>query len=166
MSVVKFVYKLLSKVLRHFLRVEGEWVDYKQITVATVTQIGAVATTLDKRYKVLTLDKWKEIIKTDTLNETKKWKKDVFDCDNFALVFSAHCAEFHEVNSAGIAVGTIYDANTLNKIGKHAYNILAVKEGDQLVLYLYEPQTDGLTVASKKTKLGNWVYETEVVVFG
>ena len=166
MAVVKYIYKLLSKILRHFLRVEGEWVDYKQIEVATVTQIGAVVFTLDRKYKILTLDKWKEIIESDTLNETKKWKKDVFDCDNFALVFSAHCAEFYEVNSAGIAVGAIYDANTLEKVGKHAYNILAVKEGDQLVLYLYEPQTDGLTVAGKKTKLGNWIYETEIVVFG
>ena len=118
------------------------------------------------RDRVLTLDEWNQIIQSDTLNVAKKWKKDVFDCDNFAIAFSAHCAEYYEVNSAGIAVGKVRDADTLEEVGKHAYNILAVKENEELVLYLYEPQTDGLAKAGRQVKLDSWIYETEVVVFG
>ena len=163
--IKRCVYKLLTKLLRFLLRVEGEWVTNKQILLVTATQLKAIAITLDEKYKVLTLDQWKQIIQSDTLNETKRWKKNVFDCDNFALVFSAHCSEFYEVNSCGIAIGTVYNAYTNEKIGEHAYNVLAVKENDELVLYLYEPQTDELTKAKKRAKLGNWIYDTKVVVF-
>jgi len=170
LAIVEKIYKMSVKVLRwmlrHFLRVSGDWVSHMQLYHAVMLQVGAAPVMLDSRYKVLTLDEWERIIQSDVLDSTKEWKKDVFDCDNFAIAFSAHCAEYYEVNSAGIAIGTVRDADTLEEVGKHAYNILAVKENDELVLYLYEPQTDGLAKASRQVKLGNWVYETEVVVFG
>jgi len=87
----------------------------------------------------------------------------VFDCDDFAIVFKAHVSEFYELNSVGIAIGKVYDVNTLKFIGYHAYNVIIVKDKDYAV-YLFEPQTDGLTKADKRTKLGNWIYETEWVL--
>ncbi len=166
MVVLQKLLYLAVKCLRKFLRVKGAWATYRQIQLATITQLEAAAITLDSRYKVLTLDEWKQIIQSDTLNISKKWKKDVFDCDNFALVFSAHCAEFYEVNTAGIAVGKVKDANTDEYIGRHAYNVLAVREGNEVVMYVYEPQTDELGKASRHTRLGDWIYETEFVIFG
>lgn len=165
-KVFKVLVKILKRMLKHFLKVNGDWVDWRLLQLAVVTQLGTAAITLDQKYKVLTLDEWKQIIRSDTLNITKKWKKDVFDCDNFAITFNAHCAEYYEVNTAGIAIGTIKHAGTLKNLGKHAYNILAVKENNELVLYLYEPQTDGLVKAGKQVRLGNWIYETEIVIFG
>lgn len=165
-KICEILIRVLKWILKYFLRVSGDWADWRQLQVAVASQLGAAAITLDERYKVLTLDKWCQIIESDTLNVVRKWKKDVFDCDNFAIAFSAHCAEYYEVNSAGIAIGTVRDADTLEKVGKHAYNILAVKEDEELVLYLYEPQTDGLAKAGRQVKLGSWIYETEVVVFG
>ena len=165
-KMCEILIRVLKWILKHFLRVSGDWADWRQLQVAVASQLGAAAITLDEKYKVLTLDEWSQIVQSDTLNVVKKWKKDVFDCDNFAIAFSAHCAEYYEVNSAGIAIGTVRDADTLEEVGKHAYNILAVKENDELVLYLYEPQTDGLAKAGRQVKLGSWVYETEIVVFG
>jgi len=165
-KICEILIRVLKWILKRFLRVSGDWADWRQLQVAVVSQLGAAAITLDEKYKVLTLDEWNQIIQSDTLNVAKKWKKDVFDCDNFAIAFSAHCAEYYEVNSAGIAVGKVRDADTLEEVGKHAYNILAVKENEELVLYLYEPQTDGLAKAGRQVKLDSWIYETEVVVFG
>ena len=87
----------------------------------------------------------------------------MFDCDDFAIVFKAHVAEFYEINSVGVAIGKVYDANTLRFIDYHAYNVIIVKDNDCSV-YVYEPQTDGLAKADKRTKLGNWIYETKWIL--
>jgi len=118
---------------------------------------------LDGKYKLVSLDTWKRIIQSDTLNLTKKWHRDVFDCDDFAIVFKAHVSEFYEINSVGIALGRIYDAKTNEFIGYHAYNLI-VAENEDIELYVYEPQTDELAKAEKRTKLDNYIYETDMVI--
>jgi len=118
---------------------------------------------LDGKYRLVNLDTWKRIIQSDTLNLTKMWHRDVFDCDDFAIVFKAHVSEFYEINSVGIALGKIYDAKTDEYIGYHAYNIIVAKNGG-IELYVYEPQTDELVKAEKRAKLGNRIYETDMVI--
>jgi len=164
--ITEILYKILKWVIKRVLTVDGEWVDWKQLSIAVATTLGCAPICLDQKYKLITLDDWKEIIKSDTLNITKEWKQDVFDCDNFAITFNAHCAEFYEVNTAGIALGKLYDAYTLEFLGNHAFNVLVAKKDNQLKLYVYEPQTDELAEASKKTKVGDKIYEVEAVIFG
>ena len=166
MSIVWRIYKIIGDLVRYFIGIDGEWVSSFYLEGLVHENIGCKVIFLDGRYKVPTIDVWRKIIKADILDKVKKWREDVFDCDNFALVFSAHCAEFYGVNTAGIALGNVYDANTLELVGYHAYNVLVAKEDGKIVLYIYEPQTDGLAKASKKTRLGDWIYETEKIIFG
>lgn len=173
MRLVRLVYRLYGKILglfgvivRRLTRVVDGWADYVAIRTAVAVQIGAVPICLDEKYRVPTLDEWVEIINSDRLNEEKEYMKDVFDCDNFAIVFSAHCSEKYNINSAGVAAGRIYSAKTGEFLGLHAYNLLVVDEDSHVVLYLYEPQTDEYVRAESRTKLGNFIYETMYVVFG
>lgn len=173
MRLIRFIYRLYGKVLgllgvlvRRRTRVVDGWVDSIAIETAVITQIGAIPICLDERYRVPTICEWVDIIKSDKLSRKKKYIRDVFDCDNFAIVFSAHCSEGYNINSAGIAVGRIYNAETGKFLGLHAYNILAANKDSYVRLYLYEPQTGGYVVADSKTKLGSLIYETMCVVFG
>ena len=158
--------KLLYKLLKRTFGVKGEMVFNSVINTRLVSTLGCKTMLLDLWYKVVDLNTWKEIIQSDTLNSIKKWKRDVFDCDNFAIVFMAHVEELYEINSVGLAIGKIYDANSNKLVGYHAFNVIVVKEGNDLEVYLYEPQTDGLAKASKRTKLGNWLYEVDWVIMG
>lgn len=158
--------KLLYKLLKRAFRVEGEMVFNSVINTKLVSTLGCKTMLLDLWYKVADLNTWKEIIQSDTLNLIKKWKRDVFDCDNFAIVFVGHVNELYEINSVGLAIGRVYDVNTGKFVGYHAFNVIVVKEGDDLEVYVYEPQTDGLAKASKRTKLGNWLYEVDWVIMG
>lgn len=162
-KLIVLLQRLLLKLIRRKYKIGNDWVNNSYVTLLLKQTIGCKVKILDLYYRVVDLETWKKIIQSDTLNLTKKWHKDVFDCDDFAIVFKAHVAEFYEINSVGVAIGRVYDANTLEFIGYHAYNVIIVRDDDCNV-YLYEPQTDGLAKADKRTKLGNRIYETEWVL--
>jgi len=126
-------------------------------------QIGCEYWLWDGKYWFTSLEAWKRIVTSDKLNETKQYKLDRFDCDNFAIAFSAHVAENYDLNSAGIAIGAVLDKD--NKLlGYHAYNCLIVKNGDKTELWLYEPQTDHMNKASRETVMGGVVYRTDLII--
>jgi len=158
--------KLLYKLIKRVFRVEGEKVSWIVINTKLTSVLGCDTMLLDSWYKVVDLDTWKEIIQSDLLNLTKKWKKEVFDCDNFAITFVGHVSELYEINSVGIALGKVYDASSNKLVGYHAFNVIVVKEDKDLGIYVYEPQTDGLAKASRRTKIGNWIYEVDLVIMG
>jgi len=158
--------RLLYKLLKRTFRVKGEKVSWIVVNTKLTSVLGCDVMLLDNWYKVVDLNTWKEIIQSDVLNLTKKWKKEVFDCDNFAITFVGHVNELYEINSVGIALGRVYDANSNKLIGYHAFNVIVVKEGKDLEIYVYEPQTDGLAKADKRTKLSNWIYEVDLVIMG
>ena len=166
MKITKFLYRLAISWIKNRYKIHGEWAEDKLLYATVIDQLRCVPILLDRRYRVTTLDKWKEIIESDTLNEIKKWKKDVFDCDNFALAMVAHVNEVYELNSIGFAIGTVKKPSTLEEVGKHAYNVIAAKDNGKLTLYILEPQNDEIVLATPKARLRNYIYETEVVVFG
>jgi len=162
-KLIYYLTKILSRIAKTIHRIE----DFEEFGVyihgIIKYRLKCNVILLDGKYKLVSLDTWKKIIRSDTLNLTKKWHRDVFDCDDFAIVFKAHVSEFYEINSVGVALGRIYDVKTNKYVGCHAYNLIVAKNGS-IELYVYEPQTDELVKAEKRTKLGNCIYETDVVI--
>lgn len=89
---------------------------------------------LDAEFTALPLQVWQKIIKFTNVNNVK-YISSKRDCDNFAIGFAGQCSLRFGVNGAGIVVDIS---------GKHAYNCILVKElGEDLVVKVLEPQTDG-----------------------
>ena len=162
-KLIYYLTKILSRIVKIIHKIEDFEESGVYIHGLIKYRLKCNVIPLDGRYKLVSLDTWKKIIQSDTLNLTKKWHRDVFDCDDFAIVFKAHVSEFYEINSVGVALGRIYDVKTNKYVGCHAYNLIVAKNGS-IELYVYEPQTDELVKAEKRTKLGNCIYETDVVI--
>ncbi|MCD6148176.1 lectin MOA-related protein [bacterium] len=162
-KLIYYLTKILSRIVKIIHKIEDFEESGVYIHGLIKYRLKCNVIPLDGRYKLVSLDTWKKIIQSDTLNLTKKWHRDVFDCDDFAIVFKAHVSEFYEINSVGVALGRIYDAKTSKYIGYHAYNLIVAKNGN-IELYVYEPQTDELVKAEKRARLGNCIYETDMVI--
>jgi len=99
---------------------------------------------LDRDYYTVDFDTFKRIIEWDW-TDTRKYILDLFDCDKFAIYFKSRVAIEFKVNA--IAVVLDYSSG-------HAYNVVILKDGDQVKWYIYEPQTDELfTFESRDTRL-------------
>jgi hypothetical protein len=113
----------------------------------------------DSKIKYVNIDTWKKIIRNDFTNRIKYFA-DYFDCDNYAVLFSSMINIFYGLNSAGVALGKVFDKNG-NLMGYHAYNILYADDN----VYCYEPQDDTIKVADKKTDMDWAIYETDILIY-
>jgi hypothetical protein len=87
---------------------------------------------LDGTYYTTDLETFKKIIDWDW-TDTRQYISDVFDCDKFAIYFKSRIAIDYHINAIGVVLD--YDS-------EHAYNILIIKDKDQVYWRIYEPQTD------------------------
>ncbi|UCG55014.1 MAG: hypothetical protein JSV32_02010 [Dehalococcoidia bacterium] len=116
----------------------------------------------DLKYYVANWQDWQKIIKYEWVNK-REYYSDRFDCDNFAFYFAANVAYMFNLNSAGVAYGSIYNKDTGKYINRHAFNmIVAIYEG-KLQLIAYEPKKDYSTLVLKGQKIimGNWEYRPD-----
>ena len=127
-------------------------------------QIKAPAWLWDSSYYYFTLDDFRTVVTRDFIDKLK-WLTDVFDCNNFATLFSSIMAVIFGCNSAGIALGACLDKNTRKIIGYHAYNCLPLESDGKVELYLYEPQDDYLNKAQKETDMGWAIYRTDLIIW-
>ncbi len=152
-DIIKTVYKLNPKV---FTR--GEVLTF----LSDQTGIPARSISLaDEKFYVETIDKIYQIIEFDLLDQ-EEYHADWFDCENFALLFSARTALIYKLNSLGTAFGNIYDPATNKLLFRHGFNLILAHENGILKLKTYEPQTDE-TMDYKKgegsiSKLLSWKY--------
>ncbi len=132
-NIIKTVYKLNPKV---FTRAEV------LAFLSNQTGIPAYSISLaDEKFYVETIDKIYQIIEFDLLDQ-EEYHADWFDCENFALLFSARTALIYKLNSLGTAFGNIYDPITNKLLFRHGFNLILAHENGILKLCLYEPQTD------------------------
>jgi hypothetical protein len=89
---------------------------------------------LDGNYYTVDSNTFKRIIEWDW-TDTRKYLVDLFDCDKFAMYFKSRIAIEFKIN----AIAVILDYSSA-----HAYNLVILKDGNQVKYYLYEPQTDQL----------------------
>jgi len=74
---------------------------------------------------------------------SKRYQKDLFDCDDYSLLFKTMCEYYELING----VGVFFDYDT-----SHAYNIVVTGDG----VYVVEPQN--LSVMSKEEARKNKLY--------
>jgi len=115
---------------------------------------------LDGSYQLTDLETWLAIIAVDW-TEAKKYKKEIYDCDNFSYSFASRMAEIFELNGAAAIYGKVFNKDTGELVGFHMWNGFIAKNGDYFELYMLEPITDLYTKVEKNQPIiiGNWKYE-------
>jgi len=127
---------------------------------------GASYSFWDRKYKYTTLDCWKKIIEIDWADE-RLYKKEVFDCDNFAFLFASRVTEWFDLNGAGISLGTLRDPKTDTFLGWHAWVIFIADDKGEKKLINLETQTDKWVEIKKGRPIviGNWKYKPVWLIF-
>ena len=88
---------------------------------------------IDETYWAVPIDTWQLILDYNGTDK-RQYVKDIFDCDNFAILFAGTVADKFSINGAGIVI---------DFSGMHAYScILVVDENGQLAFATIEPQND------------------------
>ena len=87
---------------------------------------------LDETYWGVSLETW-ELILAYNGTDKKRYVKDTFDCDNFAILFAGSVADRFSINGAGIVI---------DFSGRHAYSALLVATENGLAFATIEPQND------------------------
>jgi len=95
--------------------------------------------TLDGKFWMVDKEQMKKIVEED-MTDKKKYQRDLFDCDNFSLMFVTHLADTYDINQAGIV---------LDYSGAHAYNVIVYPNGK---LELFEPQTGEFFSVGERNK--------------
>jgi len=84
----------------------------------------------DREYQLIDWNTW-EWIKDIDLIDKLVYYYDYFDCENFAFLFSSLTAANYQLNSCGVVYGKIYNKDTLNFLGGHAFNVMITHEGEK-----------------------------------
>jgi len=94
---------------------------------------------VDSTYWLTDLDGMKKVIEFDWTDKYR-YIAEARDCDDFAWYFKSHLSEWHDLTAVAWVWGAVYEGKTF--LGLHAWNVIIVKEGDDLKAYHYEPQLD------------------------
>ncbi len=159
-DIIKTVYKLNPKVFT-----KAEVLAF----LSDQTGIPAYSISLaDEKFYMETIDKIYQIIEFDLLDQ-EEYHADWFDCENFALLFSARTALIYKLNSLGTAFGNIYDPITNKFLFRHGFNLILAHENGILKLLLYEPQDDDSVLWQKGKDnilpILNWKYSPDWLLY-
>jgi len=106
---------------------------------------------LDSEYYYTDLEGWGKVL-FNLVFKSNLYKKDKFDCDNYALKAMALCAERYGLNTLAVAIGDIPS-------GRHAFNIFLHEDG----LMLWEPN-EGFSWSGQPFEIGENGYIPELVL--
>lgn len=120
----------------------------------------------DLNYYTTTIENWK-LVSEGLLVDRFKYLADIFDCDNYAYLYSALEKTILGLNTCGVANGVVYNNATGKVINPHVFNVIITSDRK---LWLYEPQ-NGQYVLIKKGQpiiepVANWRYTIEKIYFG
>jgi len=119
-------------------------IDWKKVVQIWHKHMGNVPIKLlDETYYIPTKKEVDKFLELDDTN-LKKYKKDIFDCDNFAEVLCARAALFTNFH-------LIYAESKT-----HAYNYVITKDNGEFSLWLIEPQTDKIVPASEAKNIDRY----------
>lgn len=94
---------------------------------------------LDETYWGVSLETWHLILAYNGTDK-KRYVKDTFDCDNFAILFAGSVADKFSINGAGIVI---------DYSGGHAYSALLVATEDGPAFATIEPQNDEFVIKTE-----------------
>lgn len=125
---------------------------------------GANNWTFDAEYYFPSLKRFKEILEEDR-SDAIQYLSEKRDCDNIAVIFSAHMSEYYGINSTGVTVGELRNKDTNRLLGYHAWNSVIVydEDTDKVKLLFVEPQNDEYSEFGSSVKLCNKNYVPEIV---
>lgn len=106
---------------------------------------------LDNSYFYTDLEGW-GVVLGDLVFKSSLYKKDKFDCDNYALKAMNICAEKYGLNTLGVAIGDIPQ-------GRHAFNIFFTGEN----IMLWEPNA-GFPHSGEPFEIGEHGYQPEFIL--
>lgn len=104
---------------------------------------------LDAKYYLTDKSNFLEIIAWDWV-DSWEYRRDIFDCENFALAFQSHVARYFGLNQ----VGSVIDY----KAG-HGYNLVIFPDGKVMLI---EPQADQLFYWEDKEAI--YIFEGAYVI--
>ena len=105
----------------------------------------------DNEYWIPSVEEFDRFVKYQWVSK-QKYIQEVFDCDDFALLFKASailfvadlvwCGAVEKENIKSWAVGEIWGTRFKNVDTNHAINLVFLQEGlIKFKMYLYDPQT-------------------------
>jgi len=106
------------------------WSGFKfEVAVMAVPDCDFVHFPMDGRYWLADKAIWQFLIAWDWTNK-KKYIADLYDCENYAISFKAHCDRYFGLNSCAIVID--YGSG-------HSYNMIFYPDGS---CDIFEPQSD------------------------
>ena len=106
---------------------------------------------LDGQYYYTNLEGWCKVL-YDLAFGSNLYKKDNFDCENYALKAMNLCHERYGLNTMALAIGDIPD-------GRHGFNIFYHGEG----FMLWEPN-DGFDYSGSPFEIGEYGYIPDMIL--
>jgi hypothetical protein len=103
------------------------WID------SCLAPLKVVRLPLDGNYRLTDQNNFLNIVSWDWI-DSRQYVKDVFDCENYAIVFKSHIDEYFGLNQVGIVI---------DYTSMHGYNLVVFPDGNVMLL---EPQTDKLFI--------------------
>ena len=148
----------------HFEVVEHSRDSIRSYLNGQLGNIGCSITLSDKKYYTTNWKTFEDIIEVDWTDK-KKYLKERYDCDDFSYSFTTRISEIFELNTAGVAHGTIYKNG--KKVGGHFWNAILVNGKNGKELYWYEPMSDKWTKDKKGEAIimGSWEYRVNSLRF-
>ncbi|GAG88752.1 unnamed protein product, partial [marine sediment metagenome] len=112
---------------------------------------------LDQLLCYTTMEGWGQVLYNLVL-DSELYKKDIFDCEDFALKAQGICAERYGLNSFRMCIGDMPQ-------GKHGFNIFfeRTKDGGIGDVWLFEPN-GGFEHSGEAFKVGEYGYQPQVVL--
>lgn len=104
-------------------------------------KLGITRFPLDGKYRMTNQTNMLNAIAWDWVDK-RRYIKDFFDCENFAIAFKAHMDYFLHLNQVGIVV---------DYVSGHSYNMVIFPDHEKVMLL--EPQSDVLFCWTKRTIL-------------
>ena len=109
---------------------------------------------VDLRFQYTDFETMKKIIEIDWTN-LREFRKDAYDCDNYAFSFASRMAEIWEINGVAVAFGVIYEKGLPIP---HFWNYFIARTESGEKLYFLEPQNDFVTEAGKECNINRTRY--------
>jgi len=106
---------------------------------------------LDKWYYHTDLEGWGKVLE-NLIFSSNLYKKDKFDCEDYALKAQVICAQRYGLNALRLCIGDV-------PTGKHGFNIFYFGDG----FMLFEPNA-GFTFSGSAFEIGEYGYKPEIVL--
>jgi len=106
---------------------------------------------LDWQYYFTDSEGWGKVL-YDLVFNSSLYKKDKFDCENFALKAMNECAQRYGLNTLAMVIGDVPQ-------GRHGFNMFYTGDG----FLLWEPN-DGFPFSGSAFEIGEFGYSPELVL--